>query len=103
MIKKPDVLRSPDIDEAYVNGEIPKRTRDIITVRRRNIATAQRDADAEYYEPLIKEMYEALKAAEGHLDYCGYGDKWERECAYDSKLPETIDKALAKVDIKKGL
>ena len=36
----------------------------------------------------------ALQAAKEHLEYCGYGDKWERECAEASKLEEQIDEAL---------
>ncbi len=36
----------------------------------------------------------ALQAASDHLDYCGYGDKWERECAQESKLPENIARVL---------
>jgi len=36
----------------------------------------------------------ALQAAKEHLEYCGYGDKWERECAEASKLEEQIEEAL---------
>jgi hypothetical protein len=43
-----------------------------------------------------KDLVEALKAAEEHLSYCGYGDSWERECAED--LPEQISAALAAAD-----
>ncbi len=38
----------------------------------------------------------ALTAAQEHLDYCGYGDSWERECARKAKLEEQIDTALEK-------
>ena len=41
----------------------------------------------------------ALKAAKEHLDYCGYGDSWERECAEESKLEEMIDTAIAKAEM----
>ena len=44
----------------------------------------------------IKELREALRAAESHLDYCGYGDSYEAEGAYDAKLPEQIAAALTK-------
>ena len=40
----------------------------------------------------------ALRAAEQHLEYCGYGDKWERECAKSAKLPEQIANALTAYD-----
>lgn len=36
----------------------------------------------------------ALKLAHGHLEYCGYGDTWERSCANDSGLPAEIETAL---------
>lgn len=42
----------------------------------------------------IKLLREALQEASDHLDYCGYGDSYEREGARGSKLPETIAKAL---------
>jgi len=37
-------------------------------------------------EQLIKLLAETLEEAKDHLDYCGYGDKWERECAGDLEL-----------------
>ena len=43
-------------------------------------------------------LREALRAAEQHLEYCGYGDRWERECARSAKLPEQIVDALAAYD-----
>ena len=42
------------------------------------------------------DLLEALEAAQEHLDYCGYGDSWERECAKDSKLEERIEAAIKK-------
>lgn len=42
-------------------------------------------------EDIIK-LRAALKAAGEHLDYCGYGDAWERECSQG--LSVTIAKAL---------
>lgn len=40
-------------------------------------------------------LREALLRAKEHLEYCGYGDKWERGCAFEAKLPQFIDAALA--------
>jgi len=34
------------------------------------------------------------KQAQEHLDYCGYGDRWERECADAAKLPNVIQSAI---------
>ena len=46
------------------------------------------------------ELVGALKAAEQHLDYCGWGDTYERECAREQKLPNMIAKAIAKAEGK---
>lgn len=43
----------------------------------------------------IDQLRKALQAASDHLDYCGYGDRWERECAQEMKLREEIETALA--------
>lgn len=43
---------------------------------------------------LEKLLLEALKEARDHLEYCGYGDKWERECAQEAKLSQKIDAAV---------
>lgn len=45
---------------------------------------------------LERQLYEALELAAAHLDYCGYGDAWERECASAAKLDEKIAAALAR-------
>ena len=42
------------------------------------------------------EMYEALDAAQAHLDFCGYGDEYERDCAREKGLPDQISIALTK-------
>ena len=39
-------------------------------------------------------LLEALEAARDHLDFCGYGDGWERECAREQKLEEKIETAI---------
>lgn len=43
---------------------------------------------------LEQQLLEALVAASDHLDYTGYGDSWERECAQASKLEEKIHAAI---------
>lgn len=43
---------------------------------------------------LAKELRDALQAAQEHLNYVGYGDVWERDCARQSKLEERINAAL---------
>jgi len=45
---------------------------------------------------LVRELLEVLIKAEEHLDYCGYGDSWERECAKEEKLPQLINSTIAK-------
>lgn len=49
---------------------------------------------------LETELLEALRAAHDHLEYSGYGDKWEMECAEHNKLPEKIQAALKKAEEK---
>ena len=44
----------------------------------------------------IAELREALEAASDHLDYVGYGDSWEQECAEATGLEKKINAALAK-------
>lgn len=43
---------------------------------------------------LEKKLLAALKDAVEHLEYCGYGDSWERECAYSEKLPERLNAVI---------
>lgn len=46
-------------------------------------------------DTITKQLLDALEAAKEHLEYCGYGDKWERECAKESGLEKQIDDAIA--------
>ncbi len=41
-----------------------------------------------------KKLLKVLKKAQQHLDYCGYGDKWEQECAIFENLPCEINSAI---------
>jgi hypothetical protein len=41
---------------------------------------------------LVQQLREALEAAQAHLEYCGYGDSWEREVSQG--LPQQIQAAL---------
>ena len=61
--------------------------------QRKSLCEAQRDTDVEYYEPLIKEMHEALRVALSTI-------KSFRQTRYErGQEPEfTILKALAKVE-----
>ena len=43
---------------------------------------------------VMKQLYEALVLASEHLNYCGYGDSWERECAKEENLEVKIDNAI---------
>jgi hypothetical protein len=47
---------------------------------------------------LEKQLLNALKLAQEHLDYCNYGDSWEQECARESKLSKVIDDAIEKAE-----
>lgn len=39
-------------------------------------------------------LLEALVEAEHHLEYCGYGDSYERECADDNGLAKKTRSAI---------
>lgn len=47
--------------------------------------------------PSYEELRLALQEALEHLDYCSWGDAWERECADEDglrkRLPELLDRA----------
>ncbi len=47
---------------------------------------------------MSKEELELFKELLHHMEYCGWGDKWERECADYSKLPERCDALVAKYE-----
>jgi hypothetical protein len=49
---------------------------------------------------LEQELLQGLLEAKVHLDYCGYGDEWERECAGD--LPERLDILIVKAENEKN-
>lgn len=36
----------------------------------------------------------ALECAQAHLEWIGWGDSYERQCAHDAGLPEQIELAL---------
>lgn len=42
----------------------------------------------------LKEAVVMLDEAHKHLEYCGYGDAYERECARDEKLDQRITAVL---------
>lgn len=50
----------------------------------------------------VKTLRSAPEAAKKHLEYCGYGDSWERECAQEAKLEDKIEEALTATDLTKG-
>lgn len=53
----------------------------------------------------VRAEYERLRAvflrAAEHLDYCGYGDGWERECAADSGLVAEVTALAAELKVSK--
>lgn len=46
------------------------------------------------YKKLAKLFQEAL----AHLEYCGYGDSYERECAREDKLPERLERMEKRIN-----
>lgn len=47
----------------------------------------------------LEQALNLLKEATDHLEYCGYGDSWERECAVKDKLPERLNKFLIEMNM----
>ena len=45
----------------------------------------------------IHALENILRECLEHLDYCNWGDAYERECARDSKLPERARAILVEV------
>lgn len=43
---------------------------------------------------VFEQVLDALKDASVHLEYCNYGDSWEKECAFAEKLDEKIAAAI---------
>jgi len=43
-------------------------------------------------------LLKTLKMAKEHLEYCNYGDSWERECAKEIKLEEVIEKTIKQAE-----
>lgn len=52
---------------------------------------------------ISQQLLTALKAASKHLEYCGYGDRWERECADSVGLPDLISTALESAEVPGAL
>ena len=46
----------------------------------------------------VTEVQTVLKKAYDHLEYCGFGDNWERSIATDTGLPDLIQSTIVKWD-----
>ena len=68
---------------------------DALRAERDEALGKQRDAAAD-----LRACVEALSAASEHLEYCGYGDEYEREGARQRRLPEMIAAALARPGVQ---
>lgn len=45
-------------------------------------------------EQLIKQLADALEKANDHLDWIGWGDSYERECATNAGIQTEVEAAL---------
>ena len=63
------------------------------------IIPVERDANARLIAA-APELLKALHKAREHLEFCGYGDRYERDCAYGEGLPKLIDEAIDKAEPK---
>lgn len=46
-------------------------------------------------KPTYEQILVLLEEIQGHLEYIGWGDSWERECAGD--LPSRLDKTIEEI------
>ncbi len=44
-----------------------------------------------------KQLAILFQEAVAHLEYCGYGDSYERDCAKEDKLPERLEKMNVRI------
>ena len=44
-----------------------------------------------------KRLAELFQEALAHLEFCGYGDSYERECAREDKLPQRLEQMEKRV------
>ena len=44
-----------------------------------------------------KKLADSFQEALAHLEYCGYGDSYERECAREDKLPQRLEQMEKRV------
>ena len=90
MIKKPDVLSDERIEQIRNNYSFSGMSGILYA---KTISQAQRDADVKHYEPLINEMYEALKAL-----LFQFGVAVDDVRSKDREVCEQAVKALNKVE-----
>jgi len=72
---------APDFTDPNIHHVVPLYTNDMIEQATHGLQNR------------VRELESTLQDASDQLDYCGYGDSWERECAGD--LPQRIAKTLA--------
>lgn len=63
------------------------------------LSAGERSADADVREVCdhAGTLVDLLDEARRHLEYCGYGDAWERECAEHAELPSRLADAIAEL------
>jgi hypothetical protein len=65
-----------------------------VQARDRAIETKRLQDENARLRAALTQTREALSDARDHLDYCGWGDSWERECAKAQGLEPKVDAAL---------
>ncbi len=80
-----------ELPENYEIRDKPASEAHVLTMARALEAEKQLAAK----DAVIAKLEDALYAASRHLNYCGWGDSWERECADEQGIPEQVEQALA--------
>ena len=56
--------------------------------------TASEHNEALEVKATLRLVISVLKESQEHHEFCGWGDRYERECALNSGLDEKIDEAI---------
>ena len=46
----------------------------------------------------LAELVALFREAVNHLEFCGYGDSYERECARDENLPQRLQSMISELN-----
>lgn len=93
-MKYTDWKNTPEAAALHDFGTMPPALADVMTERLQKAFEAGRGPAIKLATKLATKVAESLVEAEHHLEWTGYGDRYERECARESKLMVHIEGAI---------